>query len=134
VTDAEGFERGCELFNRGRFFDAHEAWETLWLHAHGPRRLFLQGLIQIAAGCHKAYERADRRGCAALVAAGLEKISRDGLPGGLRDFAEGLDRLVVLMRLRETGPTELTAPPRLPPAADASPPVTGTTPEGFTSA
>ena len=135
MTDAAEFERGRDLFNHGRFFDAHEAWETLWLHAHGPRRLFLQGLIQIAAGCHKAYERGDKRGCAALVGAGLEKISRDGLPGHLAEFADRLDRLAVLMRLRESGPTELTAAPTLPPAPpDSVPPADGGPQERFTSA
>lgn len=134
VTDAGEYERGRDLFNRGRFFEAHEEWEKLWLRAHGARRLFLQGLIQIAAGCHKAYERRDRRGCAALVGAGLEKISRDGLPTELSDFAETLDRLIGWMRLRETGPTELPPPPPLPRSASAPPPVTGATPEGVTSA
>ena len=134
MTDSGELERGRELFNRGKFFEAHEEWERLWLHAHGPRRLFLQGLIQIAAGCHKAYERRDRKGCAALVAAGLEKISRDGLPRELSEFADGLGRLAGWMRLRETGPTELPSPPLLPRAAAGAPPVTGATPEGFTSA
>jgi len=135
VTDGELFERGRELFNRGRFFEAHEEWEKLWLHAHGPRRLFLQGLIQIAAGCHKAYERGDRRGCAALLGAGLEKISRDGLPAELAGFSDLLDRLIVLMRLRETGPTELPSAPALPASpAGAAPPMSDGTPEGLTSA
>jgi hypothetical protein len=134
VTDAGEYERGRDFFNRGRFFEAHEEWEKLWLRAHGARRLFLQGLIQIAAGCHKAYERRDRKGCAALVGAGLEKISRDGLPAELSEFAERLDGLVGWMRLRETGPTELPSPPPLPPSPLSAPPVTGATPEGFTSA
>ena len=135
MTDAEEFEHGCELFNRGRFFDAHEAWERLWMHAHGPTRLFLQGLIQIAAGCHKAYERRDRLGCAALVAAGLEKICRGGLPAHMAEFAERLDRLCGLMRMRETGPTELPSAPAVPKTSyDPSRPVTGATPEDLTSA
>jgi predicted metal-dependent hydrolase len=135
VTDAELFERGRELFNRGRFFEAHEEWEKIWLHAHGPRRLFLQGLIQIAAGCHKAYERGDRRGCAALVAAGLEKICRGGLPAELAGFSDLCDRLIALMRLRETGPTELPSAPLLPASpAGPAPTVSGGTPEGLTPA
>jgi hypothetical protein len=135
VTDAELFERGRELFNRGQFFEAHEEWEKLWLHAHGPRRLFLQGLIQIAAGCHKAYERGDRRGCAALVGAGLEKICREGLPAELTEFSDHLDRLIARMRLRETGPTELPSAPRLPASPiGPAPHVSGATPEGFTPA
>ncbi|HEX4439601.1 MAG TPA: hypothetical protein VH854_05995, partial [Thermoanaerobaculia bacterium] len=85
--------------------------------------------------CHKAYERGDRRGCAALVGAGLEKISRDGLPRHLADFADRLDRLAALMRLRESGPTELTAAPPLPSAPpDSAPPESGGPREGFTSA
>jgi predicted metal-dependent hydrolase len=135
VTDAELFERGRDFFNRGQFFEAHEEWEKLWIHAHGARRLFLQGLIQIAAGCHKAYERGDRKGCAALVSAGLEKICRDGLPPELGGFSDLLDRLIALMRLRETGPTELPSPPRLPASlAGGSPSVSGATPEGLTPA
>jgi len=132
VTDAGDFELGRDLFNRGRFFDAHEAWERLWLRAHGPRRLFLQGLIQIAAGCHKAYERGDRRGCAALVSAGLEKISREGLPTELSEFSERLDGLITRMRAREAASEELPPVPALPDATRGVPPgVTGATPEDF---
>ena len=135
VTEAELFERGRELFNHGRFFEAHEAWEKLWLRAHGARRLFLQGLIQIAAGCHKAYERGDRRGCAALVGAGLEKICRDQLPAELEGFSDLLDRLTTLMRLRETGPTELPSAPRLPAVPiGAVQPVSGATSEDVSPA
>jgi predicted metal-dependent hydrolase len=134
VTDAEDFDRGRDLFNRGRFFDAHEAWEKLWLRAHGARRLFLQGLIQIAAGCHKAYERGDRRGCAALVSAGLEKISREGLPTELSEFSERLDGLITRMRAREAASEELPPVPALPEASGSPgvpPGVTGATPEDF---
>lgn len=38
-------------FAAGRFFEAHEEWERLWLGAAGQERLFLQGLIQLAAAC-----------------------------------------------------------------------------------
>jgi len=132
VTDAEEFERGRDLFNRGLFFEAHEFWERLWLRAHGSRRLFLQGLIQIAAGCHKAYERGDRRGCAALVSAGLEKISREGLPIELSEFSERLDGLITRMRAREAASDELPPVPALPDASHGVPPgVTGATPEDY---
>lgn len=55
-------ERGVELFNAGRFWEAHEAWEEGWLpDRHGPDRGFYKGLIQIAAGCLH-YRRRNRRG------------------------------------------------------------------------
>ncbi len=45
----DDFRAGINHFNSKRYFDAHEAWEKLWLEA-GPEKLFLQGLIQIAVG------------------------------------------------------------------------------------
>ena len=47
--DWEAYERGIRLFNREKFFEAHEAWEELWHRAHEVDRRFLQGLIQAAA-------------------------------------------------------------------------------------
>lgn len=47
--DWEAYERGIRLFNREKFFEAHEAWEEIWHRAHEVDRRFLQGLIQAAA-------------------------------------------------------------------------------------
>lgn len=49
------YNLGFELFNAGERFEAHEEWEAIWLDepkGH-PNRLFLQGLIQIAAAFHR---------------------------------------------------------------------------------
>ena len=46
------FDRAVEHFNAGRFFESHEDWETIWHEAEGAHRLWLQGLIQVAAGFH----------------------------------------------------------------------------------
>ncbi|MDA1193953.1 MAG: DUF309 domain-containing protein [Planctomycetota bacterium] len=46
---AERFSNGVALFNARAFWEAHEAWEDLWLEAEGAHRLWLQGLIQYAA-------------------------------------------------------------------------------------
>src|SRR4051794_6508369 len=39
---------GILFFNRGDFFEAHEAWESLWMDTAGPDKTFYQGLIQAA--------------------------------------------------------------------------------------
>ena len=53
---------GIELFNEGRYWDAHEAWEEAWMpDRHGPDSGFYKGLIQVAAGCLH-YTRLNRRG------------------------------------------------------------------------
>lgn len=50
----ERFERGIAEFNAGHFFEAHEVWEELWGEEVGAAKRFLQGLVQAAAGLHKA--------------------------------------------------------------------------------
>ena len=57
-----GLEHGIELFNSGRYWDAHEAWEGDWMpDRKGPDSGFYKGLIQVAAGCLH-YSRRNRRG------------------------------------------------------------------------
>src|SRR5262249_41594058 len=48
---SENYLFGLDLFNHGYYWEAHEAWESLW-HACGRRGLtadFLKGLIKLAA-------------------------------------------------------------------------------------
>lgn len=51
-VDREDFNRGTRLFNEGKFWNAHEAWEQVWRRHHEDSRLFVQGLIQMAATFH----------------------------------------------------------------------------------
>jgi uncharacterized protein len=66
--------RGAALFDQGRFWDAHEAWEEAWLEEDGEVRLLLQGLIQVAAGYHKATVQLQPNGCVKLLRSGLDKL------------------------------------------------------------
>jgi len=44
---------GILLFNQADFFEAHEAWEDLWMDTASPDKRFYQGLIQAAVAlCH----------------------------------------------------------------------------------
>jgi uncharacterized protein len=51
---AADFLRGVAHFNRGEFFEAHEAWELVWRETSGPRADFYKGLIQCAVALHHA--------------------------------------------------------------------------------
>ena len=51
--DRTDFHRGIRLFNQARFWEAHEAWEAVWLRHPEDGRYFVQGLIQVAAGYHQ---------------------------------------------------------------------------------
>jgi len=53
---------GVDLFNAGRYWEAHEAWEREWTpDRKGSDSGFYKGLIQVAAGCLH-YSRHNRRG------------------------------------------------------------------------
>jgi hypothetical protein len=54
-ASAKEHRAAIDLFNRGFFWEAHEAWEALWhVGPHdAPERHALQGLIQAAAGLLK---------------------------------------------------------------------------------
>ena len=47
------FREGIDLFNQGRFFAAHEAWEEIWRSTTPEPRELFQGLVQVAAGLHQ---------------------------------------------------------------------------------
>lgn len=53
--------KGARLFDGGRFFDSHEAWEHAWHGAPEAERDFFQGLIHAAAACLH-HERGNRYG------------------------------------------------------------------------
>jgi predicted metal-dependent hydrolase len=66
---------GIEHFNAGRYFDAHEVWEEIWLHSSGDTKTFYQMLIQ-AAVCLHHYERGNSRGARGMYANVVEKLGR----------------------------------------------------------
>ncbi|MDQ6802686.1 MAG: DUF309 domain-containing protein [Acidobacteriota bacterium] len=67
------FLEGIHHFNSRKFWEAHEAWETLWLVAESDLEQFLQGLIQVAAAYHHV-QRGTYRGAPRLFAAGLRRL------------------------------------------------------------
>jgi predicted metal-dependent hydrolase len=75
MKESRHFRRGITLFNAAKFFEAHEVWEELWLKETGPEKMFLQGLIQLAAAFHH-HVRGNSRGRHSLLAAGLEKLGQ----------------------------------------------------------
>jgi len=70
------FQEGIELFNRGRFFDCHEALEEVWLEFSGDRKKFLQGLIQLTVAFHHLGS-GNLVGAGRLLAAAVEKLALD---------------------------------------------------------
>jgi predicted metal-dependent hydrolase len=51
---------GIALFNSGKFWHAHEAWEAIWMNHPEDGRFFIQGLIQLAAAYHQLRKKVYR--------------------------------------------------------------------------
>ena len=64
---------GLRLYRAGDFFATHEAWESVWLHAPQPEKLFLQALIQTTVALHH-FHRNNLLGATRLLTAALRKL------------------------------------------------------------
>ena len=66
---------GLRLYQAGEFFAAHEEWESVWLQAQEPEKMFLQGLIQVTAAFHHL-RRHNSLGTVLLLQAALGRFER----------------------------------------------------------
>lgn len=68
AEDESDHEEGWRLFRAARYWDAHEAWERLWRRRIDSAELrnFVQGLIQLTAGYHLAFEKEPPRPAGAI--------------------------------------------------------------------
>ncbi|HEY4381369.1 MAG TPA: DUF309 domain-containing protein [Acidobacteriaceae bacterium] len=106
---------GLRDYDAARFFEAHEAWESVWLPAPQPEKLFLQGLIQVTVAFHHL-QRNNAVGATRLLTAALRKLEPyppdfGGLDVALLrdDIRARLDSLTA-----DAATTELPAPRILP--------------------
>lgn len=85
---------GVRLFNSQKFFEAHEALEEVWLKAEGKEKIFLHGLIQVAAAFHH-HSRGNPAGFRSLLEKGLDKLN---------EFDEGMEGIDLSRLLKEIQP------------------------------
>jgi hypothetical protein len=64
---------GLRDYNSGEYFAAHEAWESVWLRAPQPEKLFLQALIQVTVAMHHLTQ-SNPLGATRLLTAALAKL------------------------------------------------------------
>lgn len=70
----ENHRLGVEHFNAGRFFPAHEAWESAWKQAKGTdEEEFFKGLSQLGAG-YTHYLRRNAHGARTLLRRGIRRV------------------------------------------------------------
>lgn len=90
--DWQHIRDGVALYNTAAFWESHEAWEIVWRRYPDEWRLFLQGLIQMAAGYHQLRRRIfhgvvkhlrNARGKLARFPEGFLGIDTDALLAGI---------------------------------------------------
>ena len=107
------YEQGIDLFNEGRFFECHEAWEEIWKRSDGEVKLYYQGLIQAAVAILHA-QRGNLEGARSLyekASAKLEKIPHEHMGLAIGELRTELRRFIEIAT-RADGEA-LRAPPRL---------------------
>ncbi len=117
-----------ELFNAGRFFEAHEVLEPLWLSVRGaPEARFYQGLIQLA-GAFVHFRHGRRQPGLALLRLGRRKLAdypATHLGLDLRRVRRQVDEWLV-KAAHPASPPLSPGPPRLEPPNPTRRPGQGT--------
>jgi len=100
-TEKPEFALGLRLHNEGEYYEAHEAWESIWIdESNDEWRLFVQGLIQVTSAFHKLFGQRAPGGASRLLARGLEKLDKyppDYLGVALGSFREGARPFIDIM-------------------------------------
>lgn len=89
-TEKDDLGHAVDLFNSGRYYEAHEVLERLWADAEVADRPLYQGVLQVAVGLYHA-ERGNFKGADALLRRGLsrlEGLSVDALGVGVLGLRE----------------------------------------------
>ena len=107
------YEQGIDLFNQGRFFECHEAWEEIWKRSDGELKFFYQGLIQAAVAILHA-QRGNLEGARSLyrkASAKLDSIPREHMGLAIGELRIELKKFIELATRANGSP--LPAPPQL---------------------
>ena len=106
---------GCDLYNHGYLWEAHEAWEGVWnASKHDPlQKELLQGLIQCAAACLKI-RMGQPRGLKRLAELGTGRLEQVARRTGGRFMGVDLVEFVDELRgFAASEPTTIDGRPRL---------------------
>lgn len=71
--DRETLQRGIDLFNQERYWEAHEVLEEIWHPATGTDRDVIQGLI-LTAAAFVHYQKNENAICVSILGRAMEKF------------------------------------------------------------
>lgn len=119
LPNCELFQRGRQLFNAGYYWEAHEAWEGVWIAAGrtGLVADFVKGLIKLAAAGVKLREGSPTGAQRHLVRANqlLALTQRRLVEQALFEANDSIEQLTALVRQLQA------KPPATPPQNEGQP-------------
>lgn len=114
MKDDPRYLEGIQAFNKGDYYAAHDAWESLWLERFGEEKDFLQGLILCAVALHH-YGRGNWKGARSRFRLALEKLEKYPPAYGGIDLQNFVRRMRgALHRLLTEDPPPLLNPRAVP--------------------
>lgn len=105
MSQPEEYKAFVSLFNARKYFEAHEALESLWRRDSGEDRRFYQGLIQIAAA-FVHFRKGTPEGGRKVLKSALENLEK------FRPSHRGLD-LEKLLAETQASLDQGSEPPRI---------------------
>ena len=106
-VDKKNFENtffnALNLFNRQKWYEAHDAFEDIWNNLDGDERQIIQGILQVAVSQFHL-GKGNRNGATILLGEGLGRIkNRTNINLGidLETFCKCLEELLRKLQYRE---------------------------------
>jgi predicted metal-dependent hydrolase len=109
------FYKGLDYFNRGFYFECHDAWEEVWAEAKGKEKIFYQGLIMAAVSLYH-FENENLEGALSCYQKALKQFRQ--LPDlylslNLRELAENLEAFYRGLPIRDEKELQCKPRPRI---------------------
>lgn len=92
-------QKAIALFNQEKFYEAHEAWEEIWLREQSENKRFYQALIVVAGGFHHIQKKRFQPAKKALNKASfwLSQFSELHLQINQKLLCEQIEKIIALI-------------------------------------
>ena len=99
----ESFNTAIDLFNKGQWYEAHDAFEDIWNSLDGDERQIIQGIIQVSVSQFHL-TKGNFNGATILLGEGLGRIknrTNNNLGIDLESFCKSLEDLLIKLQYKK---------------------------------
>ena len=99
----EAFNNAIDLFNKRKWYEAHDAFEDIWNNLDGDERQIIQGIIQVSVSQFHL-TKGNFNGATILLGEGLGRIknrTNNNLGIDLESFCKSLEDLLIKLQYKK---------------------------------